>query len=416
MYLPLSAADLILAQRLLQPRTAAADPGKALGDAFRLRTRTRAFVVSDLKFPEAKETGDQLTLKRLQECREMHNFLHGIAGGLKLFYLVGQAARSLLPLHCQALAARRLRDEPGLTIEEFTIRQEVSFAVRQFHVYTRRPMLDHLARTVGDVAAHVEAELARRLRANRPGDRAELVFLVAAEFVNEWKARNGDQRPIIAPSPENEVPLARSFLELAHELADAFVRQRLSRMNWGIPVIGIPPDEQEEQRAETVADFLKFNFGEPVSAVDTVGVVGARQIIAQATPATVLLGCAEATLREKFRTGEDAFGFGGILDLLMEIHRALMPLLESDSFRDDVVEQRALLARIAGQDMRFVTWNILRAIAMVEGAMAGTLQELPGIESYGKEIIDKLRQPLESLRLWFGLREGALKLPILGEM
>jgi hypothetical protein len=42
MYLPLSAVDLFLAQRLLEPRTPAASPATPLNSAFRIRTRTRS--------------------------------------------------------------------------------------------------------------------------------------------------------------------------------------------------------------------------------------------------------------------------------------------------------------------------------------------------------------------------------------
>jgi hypothetical protein len=274
-------------------------------------------------------------------------------------------------------------------------------------------MVGELAKTVGDVAAHVGAELARRLRARTAGDRAELVFLVPGEIVNEWKQRTGDQRLIVAPNPESEVPLARLFLELAQALAAAFFRQRVSRMNWGLFAAGIPVEEQREHRSGALEDFVRFNSDAPVPPADGSPV---RQVMAQATSATLLLNCAEATLKEKFQTGEDAFGFGGVLDLLVEIYRTLAPLLESDMFRDDIPEQRAMLERIAGENTVFVRWNIIRALALIEGVEMGTLQELPEIEKYGKEILAEITPPLERLRVWFGLRKGGLKLPVLGDM
>jgi hypothetical protein len=139
-------------------------------------------------------------------------------------------------------------------------------------------------------------------------------------------------------------------------------------------------------------------------------------VLAQATPAAALLVCAEVTLREKFRTGEDAFGFGAVLDLILEIDRALTPLLESHMFADDITEQRALLGRIAGGEVRFITWNIIRALALVEGADTGALQELPGVEKEGRDVVQTLKPPLERMRAWFGLRAGGLKLPVLGDM
>jgi hypothetical protein len=141
----------------------------------------------------------------------------------------------------------------------------------------------------------------------------------------------------------------------------------------------------------------------------------ARQVVSHAGPVIFLLNSAENALRERFITEIDAFHFGSVLDLLIEIESQLSPLLDSDAFHGDLAIQRSLLAGICGgADLRYIRWNILRALALLQTAEMGALTELPGIENQGRGILERIAEPLARLRGWFGLRAGVLKLPGLG--
>jgi hypothetical protein len=417
-FIPLSVVDLTIGQRLVQgARAPAGAPGRALEDAFRIRVRARSFPPSKLQFPSPTETGEEMTPKKLEECRELHNFLHGIAGGLKWFDLVGRSARHLQPLHCQALVDRLLRVDPRLPITQFTTAQALCFAVRQFHVYARQPMIDELQQTLrGDVNRHIETELARRLAARKTGDLAENLYLAAGDFVSEWKQKKGGG-VIAPPSRDSEVPLCRYFLDAGTALADAYFRQRVSRRHWGIVMRGFSPEEQLDERTRSLEHFLKFNSEPSVDPPDLTADFMARQAIAHAAPAIFLLNSAEGALRETFITEVDAFYFGAVLDLMIELESALTPLMDSDAFQGDLAVQRSLLAAICGGvDIRYVRWNVIRALAMLQAAELGALMDFPEIGNQGRGILERVAEPLARLRAWVGLRGGALKMPGLGPM
>jgi hypothetical protein len=417
-FIPLSVVDLTIGQRLVRgARAPAGDAARALEDAFRIRTRARSFPPSKLKFPSPTETGEEMTPKKLEECRQLHNFLHGIAGGLKWFDLVGRSARNLRPLHCHALVDRLLAANPRLPITQFTSGQALCFAVRQFHVYARQQMIDELQQAArGDVGRHIEAELARRLAAYRTGELAENVYLAAGDFVTEWKQKNGGGG-IAPPSRDSDVPLCRYFLDAGTALADAYFRQRVSRMHWGIVMPGFPREEQLDERTQSLEHFLKFNSEPPADPPDLGADHLARQVVAHAGAAIFLLNSAEGALRGTFLSEVDAFNFGAVLDFLTELESALTPLLEAEACQGDVALQRSLLAGICGgADFKYVRWGVLRALALMQAVEIGALTELPEIGNQGRGILERIAEPLARLRAWLGFRRGELKMPALGPM
>jgi hypothetical protein len=417
LFIPLTVVDLVIARHLHQRSSSpAAVPDGALEAAFRICSRTMYYPSSSHKVSEPTEVGDEITLKTLEECRAVHESLRKLSGGLKWFNLIGQSARHLQPLHCQSLVDRLLTLDPRLPMSQFSSAQVLQFARRQFLVYARQLVVKEIEQQEGSNATkYIERELTRCLAGHRDMDLAEAVFAAAGDVVTEWKKRKGQSNTISPPSKVADVPLCRYFLECADALAAAYFRQRVSRMHWGIS--GVPPGGPLDIRSQIVDQFLKFNVDSPsaqsVSVLDRV----ARKVMAQAGPASFLLLAADGAFREQFVREFDVFRFGATLDLVLEIEAALTPLLDTDAFSDSLQFQRAILQRICdGVELRYVKWNILRALALVESAEMGGIQEFPDVHIHGKRVIECLRPPLERLRAWFELRSGALKLPGLGQL
>jgi hypothetical protein len=419
-FFPITVVDLTLAQRLLmKDRAPAGRPAEAATDAFRVRMRASYYPQATLQWPKPTEIGDEFTLKKLLECQELHNFLHKIAGGLKWFDLVGRSARNLMPLHCHALVNHRLTLNPKLPSAEFPSDQALLFSIRQFEVYARANVSDAIRKAVRDYRKYIETELSKRIAARRTTPLAESVYLAAGDLVKEWREKIGQPVAMAPPSADQDIPLAEYFLSAADALADAYFQQKVSRVHWGISNPGFSPTEYRQERQRSVDHFLKFNAADPVpgTLLDFAGDPVVRRTLANTGLIAGLLTNAEEALRETFEAEFDAYRFGTVLDLLLDMHASLSPLLGAEEFMGDAATQRALLAAVCeGQGLPYVSWNILRAIALIEAVEAGQVPELAGLEKIGKGILDRLKAPIGEMRGWFGLRNGRLKLPLLGVM
>jgi hypothetical protein len=102
---PLSIIDFMLLQQLyellkvltgspLRPREIKGSVETVVVDAFRLRTRCVHYIPSTVTEPVPTENSPHLTRKKLQEHKAVHDFLFGLAGGLKQFAQSSQGRKT----------------------------------------------------------------------------------------------------------------------------------------------------------------------------------------------------------------------------------------------------------------------------------------------------------------------------------
>jgi hypothetical protein len=119
-------------------------------------------------------------------------------------------------------------------------------------------------------------------------------------------------------------------------------------------------------------------------------------------------------MRETFRTEVEAFQFGGVIDLLLEIESTLNPMLTTDDFGDGLTAQRRFIMEMCEKaGCEYLRWNILRAVTLLQVVEMGALEELM-IGTKDRGILERVAAPLDRLRAWFGFRSGELKKPLLG--
>jgi hypothetical protein len=197
---PLSLVDIRLIQQLaellkrikptvVRPRPVTTQPSTAAEDAFAVFISVRHVMKAGVEEPERRDPSPHLTLLKLQEHRELHNFLFGISGGMKRLDLIVSSQQRNNALLCRAFANRLFRDSRGvLQPSDFLHHQRRIYAGELFNHFMNPPFVEFIHSmgepvdvTMTTLGGRIDNLLAERVPP------ALAVIRATIDHVNHWK-------------------------------------------------------------------------------------------------------------------------------------------------------------------------------------------------------------------------------------
>jgi hypothetical protein len=396
-----------LTQSRLRPRRVEVNVATAIQDAFALHTTIRHVLPATVEEPTRTETSPHLTRRKLEEHRELHNFLFSLSGGLRRFDIILSAQRNVNRLCHRAFAHRLFLGENG-TVQpaQFARFQRSSYAIAYFDQFMN-PALQDFIRSNSERPGVTTGILDGRIVVNITEGKSPAVAIVnaALDHATFWKGefnkRSREGQPMCLV-PEEDYIYCEFFTNEVDAIAFELVMQQLSAWPYAIsPARSGTPAELRAALVQVLGPPLLTHSFEEAMAHELV-----KFIVGVHAPLKFLVASAEAAGDAALEKGEWRFALGDWAVLFLEVERIMWPILASETIAfemsiDTTWLKRFLSALFEGKEpIHFRGW--LRQVLMAIAYLDGTNPVITELDTIGNPINAEVLQRFDRLREWFG--------------
>jgi hypothetical protein len=421
--LPLSVVDLVLVLHLnellqsLNGRTAKSKPVSgsvvtAAADAFRLHGNIVHYLSSKLTEPVATETSQFLTRKRLEEHKALHNFLFGIAGGIRQLHTIRTAERNIWSLLHRSLSSRLFLSKTITQIAEFANLQRRRYAMSVFDEWVRYQFRGYVeAATEGDFVEVHERALQQRINRciAQKVDVSQAIINATVDYVNDWKQRFKKDHPNALPqrlcqAAQENIDECQYFNDATGEMLFAMMMNQLSCLPF--PIVLDRVKGLEARREHMKRNLQSVSVGPLFAGID---IQRARATLDEAFIMSCdhikfLLRRAAVAIRAAFENDDIRFGSGDQFMLFLEIESFIGPLMASQGQDDPTWGRRFLCVMFDGEEpfyFRACLGKALQSFVLLTEKRNGLFLNIADI---GNPIDRKIAGRFRNLCEWFRLK------------
>jgi hypothetical protein len=350
-------------------------------------------------------TDTELTLAKLQERKEMHDFLFGISGGLKQFSVVLAATRNVLSLSIRSLADKMMRVS-GILAQpaDFALAQWRAFGMIIFNSFifgrlqqyiTARASLEVVA---NEIQAKIEEGIANKMNAT------DAILLGSVDYINGWRARFNRDHPQDEPltdctdTKDVEYPLCQYFVDTVTDLILALTLNHVSGFQYG-RISDSPSLEKISLALSSSSNHETFAITE-LDDQDLDGDVG--ELVAIMDDIKFFLERANQTLADLTSLNR-IYGVGFHVSFFLGLERALRPILDGVGNDIETTEMfRAIIGRLFGGDELLFLRDALFKVLMICKLLRDIPNPIiPDLDRIGNPIQGDVSRALVNLRMWF---------------
>jgi hypothetical protein len=411
-----------------------ADSARCIDDCFTIRTTFKHFPPStNFKLPDPPRAVPlgELPPELLRFNKTYHNSLFALAGGLKHFHTIIDAAQNVLASVYRFYVGRVLPKTQNLEINQaanFACVQRTEYALTVFKSFLRPPALGFVEKSVPAANRDqvfklaLAAKIEDRLR-DPDLPVTQCVVDAAVDYVNEWKEKAGD-RQVPCSCDEDTDYLQCGYVMQAVDLiviTQMFVQ--LSRLSFPFPApIPTLKEADATQRREALMSMVK--------QVSSVGAAGGKIVqrtwrderqwardklwfekvaLVASADLKFLLQRAEANFKEDFERGDEQIGVGSRILLFLEIGKGLTPLVEAKQ----VGEPKKILSLLAhlfcprDSTEPVEPWYfrafLLQALDVIQKLRENEVPEIPDLDKIRNPVTEEMFDLMSELASWFAL-------------
>jgi hypothetical protein len=386
-------------------------------DAFRIRCQFAHFLQPSVHEPQATEASPFPTRQKLLEHRAMHEFLFGIAGGLKQFHTIIAAQKSINVLQYKALADHLYRTGAESQAANFANFQRRQYALHIFDNWVLGIFLEWMkVQPAGSRDAH-ERELESRINrfiAEKKRPATEALHEATAEYVNEWKRRFNAQSPSLTQAMVDAgTDQACSFCPFFTEAVDIVVFALVASQVTGcqLSIVDRTVNQLKSDRLEKLKrnlqdvsicwPYYNFDIQEAIQSTRDLFVDGAEDV-------KFLLARADESIKIAFENGDDRFQTGTHFLLYLEIEAQGKLLFLSDIAEDAKAgdpdwDRKLMCALLDGRDPIYLRAALPRVVACVNQLYSMELPSIQNLLRIGNPIDESIVDAFRHVRDWLGM-------------
>jgi hypothetical protein len=337
----------------------------------------------------------------------MHDFLFSVSGGLKKFYVVLSAQKSINALANRALAhSFFISENCALQPALFARAQRREYALLYFQQFPNDRLRDFIAAN-GEPPEATRAVLERRICAKiaAESDSGAAIISAVLEHANAWKEQFNHrfhlQQPLCAATDDDFV-YCRFFAGAVDAVAFELVMQCLSACPFTVAARGGWEGLARALREASEGEQPWLSC--TAEAAMRHAVVKIRAELSSFL--SWLIATADAAAKEAFEAGELRFGLGDWAVVFLEIEAMLKEVMDDPAVVLEVSLDRAWIRMFmsavckSGEPVALRAW--LKQVLMAVAYLDGNNPMIVELDTIGNPITPEILKRFQRLREWFG--------------
>jgi hypothetical protein len=390
----------------------------AIVDAFRLRARSVHYLPPSVSAPVPTAVSVHLTLQKLKEHKTLHEFLSGLAGGLKQFHTIIAAQKNINRLYYFSLAHRKfLASGSQIQPATYAAVQHQKYALHIFDQFVRGGLQLYVRAHTKERFQEFHEQAIGQLIAEsiaRGESPVTAILERTVDYINGWKQRFNADNPAMHQGAcfanrEHDYPLCQFFTDAVDHLAFAFTMNRLSACPF--PIISERVEIADQREAvETLLQSMSQHW--PFVSVTPEQILQDAEItiiMESSRDAHFLLQKAEQAAMASFAAGDVKWDSGNHIPLFLEIESLLRPIFSTDTIvdllrHDPEWPRKFIAAFFNATDPVFLRACLSRSLMIVSSLRDVNHPLIEHLAEIGNPITVDVMRSFANLRDWFDFK------------